>query len=204
MDKFGLTEKEFSVLKKLDSPAKIQAFLDTKIKYNSEEKTETYYSPKLVLKHKKAHCLEGALFAAAALRIQGFEPLLVDLRAVRDDDHVLAVFRQGKFWGAIAQSKYSGLKYREPVYSSIKELVMSYFENYFNYSGEKTLREYSEPINLKKFDKKNWMATEKPVEFIADFLDNAKHKKIVLPKKLSRITAYRMKTELIVKQKKSA
>ena len=95
---------------------------------------------------RTAHCLEGALLAAAALRVQGQPPLLLDLEAVRDDDHVLAVFKQHNCWGAIAKSNYSGLRFREPVYRTLRELAMTYFEHYFNLEREKTLRKYSRPI----------------------------------------------------------
>ncbi|MEM0360327.1 MAG: hypothetical protein QXK06_03260 [Candidatus Diapherotrites archaeon] len=200
MQNFGFSKKELFVLKQLGTPGKIQSFLDNKIAYNLEKNGETYYSPKLVLQHKKAHCFEGALFAAAALRLQGFPPLVVDLRAIRDDDHVLAVFRTNGKWGAIGQSKFSGLKFREPVYASIRELVMSYFEQYFNYSCEKTLREFSMPINLSRFDKKNWMVSGDSLEYIAEFIDKVKHKQIILPPKMCKVSPYRLKTELIVKK----
>ena len=101
--------------------------------------------------------MEGALLAAAALRVQGFPPLLLDLEAVRDDDHVLAVFKQHGHWGAIAKSNYSGLRFREPVYCNLRELAMSYFEHYYNLEAEKTLRAYSRPVNLGRFDRIGWM-----------------------------------------------
>jgi hypothetical protein len=114
--------------------------------------------------------MEGALFGAAALRTLGFPPLLVDLEAVRDDDHVLAVFQQRGRWGAIAKSNYSGLRYREPVYKNLRELAMSYFEHYYNPAGEKTLRRYSRPVNLKRFDSIAWMTSEEDLWAIPEYL----------------------------------
>src|SRR5689334_454103 len=118
-----LLPSERRVLRKLTSPAKIQRFLDCEIGYNLEPGGDTCYSPRMVLRHGVAHCMEGALLAAAALRNLGFPPLLVDLEAVRDTDHVLAVYRVDGSWGAVAKSDYSGLRSREPVYRSIRELV---------------------------------------------------------------------------------
>ena len=156
----SLTTREERLLRRLLSPAKIQRFLDDDIGYNKEPKGYTCYSPRLVLKHGVAHCMEGALLAALVLRRLGHPALLVDLEAVRDSDHVLAVYRVNGRWGAIAKSDYTGLRSREPVYATIRELVMSYFEHYYNPAGEKTLRAYSRPVNLSRFDRSlRWMTT---------------------------------------------
>jgi len=163
------TRAELRILGRLDTPFKIQRFLDHEIGYNKEPNGATCYSPRLVLRHGVAHCMEGAL-AAAALRMHGRPPLLVDLEAVRDDDHVLAVFRDRGCWGAIAKSNYAGLRFREPVYRTLRELVMSYFEHYYNLRGEKTLRKYSRPVNLKRFDKTRWMTAEEDVWAIPEHL----------------------------------
>lgn len=112
------------------------------------------------MRERRGHCVEGALFAAAALRFQGRPPLVMDLGAVRDDDHVLALYRHGPCWGAVAKSNYASLRFREPVYRSLRELVMSYFEHYHNVQGEKTLRRYSRPMNLTRFDPLHWMTAE--------------------------------------------
>jgi hypothetical protein len=140
----GFNTSERRVFRRLTTPEKIQRFLD-ELRYNKEEHGPTCFSPRRVVRENKAHCMEGALFAAAALEFQGFPPLLVDLEAVRDDDHVLAVFRQRGHWGAIAKSNYAGLRFREPAYRTLRELAMSYFEHYYNDAGEKTLRTYSRP-----------------------------------------------------------
>ena len=119
--------------------------------------------------------MSGALFAAAALRMLGYPPLLLDLEAVRDDDHVLAIFRAGKHWGAIGKSNYSGLRFREPVYRNIRELVMSYFEHYYNPEREKTLRTYSRPVNLARFDSISWMTSEEDPWAIPEYLCTIPH-----------------------------
>jgi hypothetical protein len=175
MSQYGLNAGETKVLKNLKSPERIQRFLDTEIGYNKEPDGETIRSPRRVLRDRVAHCLEGALLAAAALRVKGFPPLLLDLASVRDDDHVLAVFRQHDHWGAIAKSNYAGLRFREPVYRTPRELVMSYFEHYFNLSREKTLREYSRPVNLARFDRLNWMTSEEDLWPICDHLVKIPH-----------------------------
>ena len=166
---------ESRLLRTLKTPERIQHFLDTEIGYNREPDGETIRSPRRVLRDRTAHCLEGALLAAAALRVQGEPPLLLDLEAVRDDDHVLAIFKQHNCWGAIAKSNYSGLRFREPVYRTLRELAMSYFEHYFNLEREKTLRKYSRPVNLTRFDGLNWMTSEEELWPIADHLVDIPH-----------------------------
>ena len=175
---FGFSSKECRILSRLNAPKKIQDFLD-RIEYNLEENGETLFSPRKVLRENKANCIEGAIFAATALRFHGHPPLVVDLTSVRDDDHLLAVFKRKGYWGAIAQSKYTGLRFREPIHRTIRELALSYFESYFNFEGEKTLRGYSRPINLTRFDKINWMTTEKDLFCIEDYLNEISHKELV-------------------------
>jgi len=174
-----MTKFESRALRALKTPERIQHFLDTEVGYNKEPDGDTIRSPRRVLRDKTAHCLEGALFAAAALRLNGEPPLLLDLEAVRDDDHVLAVFRQHKCWGAIAKSNYAGLRFREPVYRTLRELVMSYFEHYFNPDREKTLRKYSRPVNLTRFDHINWMTSEEELWPIAEHLVEIPHTPIL-------------------------
>jgi hypothetical protein len=170
---------EVQILRKLDSPAKIQRFMDCEIAYNLEPDGDTGRSPRLVLRDRVAHCMEGALVAAAALRYIGYPPLIVDLEAVRDSDHVLAVYRRNDHWGALAKSDYAGLRSREPVYRSIRELVISYFEHYYNPAGEKTLCAYSRPVNLKRFDRIGWMTAERDVWEIPNHLCDIPHTKIL-------------------------
>src|SRR5260370_39179274 len=128
----GFTSAERAELRRLRTPEKIQQFLDCGLGYNKEKDGETCRSPRRVLRDRIAHCMEGALIAAAALRVQGYPPLLLDLEAVRDDDHVLAGFRQRGHWGAIAKSNYSGVRFLEPVYRTLRELSISYFEHCYN------------------------------------------------------------------------
>jgi hypothetical protein len=134
-----------------------------------------------VLEKRLAHCMEGALFAAAALRMHGHPPLIVDLEATRDTDHVVAVYRQYGCWGAVAKSNYSGLRFREPVYRTIRELALSYFEHYFNPRREKTLRGYSRPVNLQRFDALEWMSTKEPLWEIPTYLCEVRHTPLLPP-----------------------
>jgi hypothetical protein len=132
--------------------------------------------------------MEGAMFAAAALRLHGHPPLIVDLEAVRDDDHILAVYQSHGRWGAIAKSNYSGLRLREPVYRTIRELVMSYFDHYYNLRGEKSLRGFSRPINLRQFDRIHWMTAEGEVWEIPTYLCGVKHMPIAPPLVMQKLS----------------
>ena len=170
----ALTAAETRLFKKLSTPWKIQEFLNS-LPYNIEPDGDTCRSPRRVARDRTAHCFEAALFAAAALRMNGWPPLIVDLVAVRDSDHVIAVYKLNGNWGAIALSNFSGLRFREPIYRSIRELAVSYFEDYFNLAGEKTLREYSRPVNLSRFDSRGWMTAEEDVWYIAEYLVDIPH-----------------------------
>jgi hypothetical protein len=173
--------RERAIFRRLSTPERIQRFLDHEVGYNKEASGPTCRSPRRILRDRLAHCLEGALFGAAALRVQGWEPLLLDLEAVRDDDHVLAVFRQRDAWGAIAKSNFSGLRFREPVYRNLRELAMSYFEHYYNLEGEKTLRTYSQPVNLRRFDRIHWMTAEEDLWPVSDYLFGIPHRRLLSP-----------------------
>jgi hypothetical protein len=176
----GFNSSERAVLRRLNKPAKIQRFLDD-LPYNKEPGGATCLSPRRVLELGTAHCMEGAMLGAAALRLLGHPPLLMDLEAVRDDDHVLAIFRERGGWGALAKSNYAGLRFREPVYRTLRELAISYFEHYFNLSGQKTLRNYSRPVNLKRFDRINWMTSQEDVWVIPEYLVEIAHTPILTP-----------------------
>ena len=177
LDHLNATERK--IFRSLTTPAKIQNFLDDAIGYNLEPDGDTCYSPRMVLRKRVAHCMEGAMLAAVALRMLGYPPLLLDLEAVRDSDHVLAVYRVKGHWGAVAKSDYAGLRSREPVYRNIRELVMSYFEHYYNPAGEKTLRAYSRPVNLRQFDRQDWMTSEENVWVIPNYLCDISHTAIL-------------------------
>jgi hypothetical protein len=148
---FNFSKSELAILNKLSTPIKIQDFLDT-IPINFEKKGETHMSPRRVLRENKAHCIEGALLAAVALWLHGHEPLLLDLKAhPHDDDHVVALYKINNLWGAISKSNHSTIRFRDPVYKTIRELALSYFHEYFEEkSGKKVLYSYSKPFNLKK------------------------------------------------------
>jgi hypothetical protein len=175
-----LTAREKRLLKSLSTPWKIQAFLNA-LPYNTEPHGDTCRSPRRVMRDRTAHCFEGALFAAAALRINGWAPLILDLVAVRDSDHVIAVYKIDGCWGSVALSNFSGIRFREPIYRSIRELAVSYFEDYFNLQGEKTLRQYSRPVNLSRFDSMGWMTAEEDVWAVAEYLVDIPHTEIFRP-----------------------
>src|SRR5437773_182450 len=158
---------ELRELRALKTPAGVQRFLDS-LPYHL---ADTSWSPRKVLQKKTAHCLEGAIFGAAALRVLGFPPLLWDLEAVNDTDHVLAIFKVRGCWGAVAKSNFSGCRYREPVYRTLRELAMSYFNIYFNLRGERTLRCYSQPVDLSRFDDRHWMTSNRRRHHLAVRLD---------------------------------
>jgi len=182
----GFTSLELRRLRALKTPRGIQRALDA-MPYHA---AGTAWSPRRVLLEGTAHCLEGAIFAAAALRVLGFPPLLLDLEAVQDTDHVLAVFRLRGSWGAIAKSNFSGLRYREPVYGSVRELVMSYFEGYINLRGERTLRAYSRPVNLAAFDRRRpgWMISESDLWWIPEYLLEIPHLQLLTPAMVGALT----------------
>lgn len=177
MTGFGFTRRELRRLRGLRSPAGIQRALDA-MPYHL---ARTAWSPRRVLRERTAHCLEGAIFAAAALRVLGFPPLLLDLEAVQDTDHVIAVYRLNGHWGAIAKSNFSGLRFRAPVYRSLRELTMSYFEDYINLRGDRTLRAYSRPVNLARFDRSHpgWMTTEAGLWWIPQHLARVPHVRLL-------------------------
>ena len=166
-----LNSAESKVLNSLDSPIKIQSFLNS-IPYSDDN---FYRCPLRVLRDRKGHCFDGALFAAMALRRSGRAPLIMELIPNRrDDDHVIALYKENHCWGAIAQSNFTGLRFREPVYHSLRELVMSYFEDFFNSAGEKTLVGYRSSIDLKVFDSLDWMISDDNLEKLSVGMDRYK------------------------------
>jgi hypothetical protein len=194
----GFTPREHRALRALGSPAGIQRALDA-MPYHLGA---TAWSPRRVLRERTAHCLEGAIFAAAALRALGFPPLLLDLEAVQDTDHVIAVYRTRGHWGAVAKSNFSGLRAREAVYRSLRELVMSYFEGYVNLRGEHTLRAYSRPVDLAPFDRAHpdWMTTERDLWWIPEHLLEVRHTPLLTPpmiRGLSRVDRRALQAALV-------
>ena len=195
-DSSGFTPLELRTLRALKTPAGIQKFLDD-LPYNL---SFTACSPKKVLHDRTASCLEGGIFGAAALRVIGFPPLIFDLEAEQDTDHVVAIFKVRGHWGAVAKSNFTGCRYREPVYRTLRELAMSYFNIYFNLRGERTLRRYSRPVNLRRFDDRKWMTTDKPVWFIAEYLCEISHVSLLTPamkKNLTRVDRRTVRGEMV-------
>lgn len=172
---FNFSPEEVAMFKKLNTPRKIQEFVN-QIPINFEPTGDTCLSPRSVLKENRAHCIEGAMLAALALRFHGHRPLIVDLTSSPDDDdHVIAVFEQDGFWGAISKTNHAVLRYRDPIYQNIRELVMSFFHEYFDTKGRKTLRSYTEPIDLSLFDDKGWMEAEGNLWYVVDHIDSLPH-----------------------------
>lgn len=166
---------EHAILQKLINPKKVQDFLDS-FPINFEVGGETIMSPKRVLRVKTMHCIEGALLAAASLAYHGREPLLLDLQTnVHDDDHVVALFKDCGLWGAISKTNHTTLKWRDPVYKTVRELAMSYFHEYFLEKGTKNLRAYSRPFNLKRYPAKKWIAGDDDLDWLAIDLDDSPH-----------------------------
>ena len=158
MNTLQWNSSELRVIRSLTTPMAIQKFLDT-VGYSADS---CYRSPRSVLRDRKAHCFDGAVFAAVMLQRIGFRPLIMDMQAVRDDDHVIAIFRKNGCWGAIAKSNFAGLRFREPLYRTRRELVMSYFESFYNIEREKTLRQFTVPLDLSKYPN---------VEFVDDVME---------------------------------
>ncbi len=168
---FGLSPANLRTLRSLKTPLLIQRYIDS-LEY---QYADTAWSPERAMRERKGHCLEGALIAAAALRVNGRPPLLMDLEAVRDDDHVVALYRERGLWGGIAKSNFAGLRFRAPVYRTLRELALSYFDHYYNLRGERTLRAYSKAINLNRLGSKNWMSSEEDVWCVPELLIAARH-----------------------------
>ena len=201
--RWGLSPRERAVFRQLSTPQKIQRFLD-EITYDTGGDGPRCRSPRNVLLDRVAQCMDGALFGAAALRMIGYPPLLLDLEAVRDDDHVLAIYHSRGRWGAVAKSNYSGLRFREPVYRTLRELVMSYFEHYYNLTGEKTLRNYSRPVHLKRFDSIDWMTSAEDVWAIPEYLCTISHTPLLtaaIERRLGRMDRRLFQAGLMGRQK---
>ncbi|MFZ3015464.1 MAG: hypothetical protein WA101_00470 [Minisyncoccia bacterium] len=169
------TKKEIVLMNKLNTPAKVQDFLNS-LRFNFEESgIQTLKSPIMVLREKNAHCMEGALLGAYILSLHGHKPLILHLKTTKHDfDHIITLFKKDDFWGALSKTNHAVLRYREPVYKNIRELVMSYFHEYFINNGVKTLRQYSKPLDLNIFEK-GWETEEEDLWGIDEELDKIKH-----------------------------
>jgi hypothetical protein len=199
----NFTPWELRKLRSLKTPFGIQRFLD-EMPYHL---ATSAWSPRVVLREGTAHCLEGATLAAAALRVLGFPPLLFDLEADNDVDHVLAIFKVRGHWGAVGKSNYTGCRYRDPVYRTLRELALSYFHIYFNIRGERTLRRYSRPVNLVRFDREKWMTSEKDIWFVPEYLYTMPHIPLLKPalvKNLTRVDGRTIQGEIVGHQRESS
>ncbi|KKR70664.1 MAG: hypothetical protein UU13_C0002G0009 [Candidatus Nomurabacteria bacterium GW2011_GWB1_40_7] len=200
----GFSKKEITLMRKLDTPAKVQDFLNS-LEFNFEEGGETLKSPLFALREKKAHCFEGALLGAYILFLRGSTPFLMHLKATKHDyDHVIAPFKIGNFWGALSKTNHAVLRYREPIYKNIRELALSYFHEYFLDNGEKTLRQYSELFNLNTL-RNDWATSGKNLWYIDKKLDKIKHYDIMSKacvKKLRKADKIEIKAGKIVEFKK--
>jgi hypothetical protein len=183
----GLAAAEFAVLERLDTPQKIQEFIYG-LRQNFELTGDTCRPVRHVLRHRAAHCIEGAMLAACALWVHGEPPLVMDMRAVRDFDHVVALFRRHGRWGAISKTNGIGLRWRDPVYGSLRELAMSYFHEYYNRRDHKTLREFSVPYDLRRVDPEIWVSGEKNAWQVAEDLDGLHHFSLVNGHHLKAVT----------------
>ena len=181
-----LTCEERQLMDSLKSPYLIQSFLD-QVEYPSSGENRSCLE---VLRQRKAHCLDGGLFAAMALQRIGFAPRIIDLQPDpgRDDDHVLALFRIDGCWGAVAKSNYSGLRFREAIYRTTRDLALSYFEDFFNLLGEKSLRTASRVIPLSRFDHLNWMLDSSGVDEIEKYLKQVKTHPLITPAQIARLS----------------
>ena len=183
----GLTPGEYATLRRLHSPEKIQAFLYG-LKQNFEPMGDTCNSVRAVLAKRRAHCIEGAMVAACALWIHGEPPLLLDLQAVHDYDHVVALFRRRGRWGAISKTNGVGLRWRDPIYRSLRELAMSYFHEYTNKRDHKSLRTYSRPFDLRRMKPEQWVTAKDGAWDLIDALEATRHYRLVTPAEVRALT----------------
>jgi hypothetical protein len=174
----GLSKGEFAVLRRLSTPQRIQDFLN-EMSPNFEVDGQTCLSVREVLRQQRAHCIEGAMLAACALWVHGEPPLLLDLRAERDYDHVVALFRRGRCWGAISKTNPALLRWRDPVYRSLRELAMSYLHEYANKRSQKTLRSYAGPFDLRRLDPGLWITNGKNCWDVGATLDDLRHRPLL-------------------------
>jgi hypothetical protein len=183
----GLTSAEFAVLRRLDSPQKIQQFLHG-LQINWELEGDTCATVRTVLRTRQAHCIEAAMVAACAFWVHGHPPLLLDLRAEQDFDHVVALYRRHGCWGALSKTNGIALRSRDPVYRTLRELAMSYFHEYCNRRNRKTLREYSLPYDLRRVEPRLWVSGEEGAWHVSEALDRVRHFSLVNGHHLNGVT----------------
>ncbi|MCE9585301.1 hypothetical protein K8Q94_01610 [Candidatus Nomurabacteria bacterium] len=187
----NFTKKEIAFLKKINTPLKVQDFLNSlKFNFEKDEKgfvKDTFKSPLRVLREGNAHCIEGAVLGAFMLSLQGYKPLLLHLKTTKNDfDHVVAPFKKDGYWGALSKTNHSVLRYRDPIYKNIRELALSYFHEYFLTNGSKTLRQYSDVLDLNIFED-NWKNEMQDMWGIDEELDKIKHYDILNKKNINKL-----------------
>jgi hypothetical protein len=181
----SLKKEELAVVRRLTTPAKIQLYID-ELPYSPDE---TYRAPLRVIRDHTAHCYDGSVFAAAALSWIGYEPLIINMFPNnRDDEHLVAAYKRDGAWGAVAQSNFVGLRYREPIHKTLRELMISYFEQYYNVAREKTMRSYTRPLNLNRFDGHHWMTDDSALDVIADYLNTVRRYPILTRKMVAGLS----------------
>ncbi len=186
-DGFGglLTAREQLVLDRLARPIDIQRFIDD-LPYSTDP---FYRCPLRVLRERQAHCFDGCLFAAAALRRIGYPPLILDMFPdAEDDEHLLAPFKEDGHWGAVAKSNFVGLRFREPIHRNLRELMISYFEQFYNFRRRKTLASYTRPLNLAAFDRWNWTVSDEAMEAIARRTEQVRRYPLLTPRMSARLS----------------
>ena len=202
----NLTTAELRILRPLSTPKKIQTYLD-QLSINHEPDGDSCMSPRHVIRTKRAHCIEAAMLAALALRLHRQPPLVLHLSSsFHDFDHVVALFKQNGHWGAISKSNHSVLRYRDPIYRTLRELTLSYFHEYTDEKGAKTLRCFSNAIDLRMFDAQNWMTNDAPVWFVPEFLVAARHTPLITNahiRSLRRADPFEQKISTLVEWPKS-
>ncbi len=187
MNKFGLSKEEERILRQLNKPWKIQDYLCS-LKVNPEKNGETCLSPRRVLREQHAHCMEGAMLAAVALWMHGEKPLVMDLKTGNgDDDHILTIFQYKGCWGAITKTNHAVLRYRDPIYKTLRELALSYFHEYFLDNGRKTLRSYSDPFDFSKLPDTDWITSEKDLWHIPDAIDKSPHHALLTKDQITKL-----------------
>ena len=181
-----LSPREHRLFARLDTPQRIQTFLD-RLPVNFSLNGDTAMSPRRVLQTRMAHCAEGAVFAAAALAYHGRPPLLMDIRALpSDQDHIITLFRERGLWGAISKTNHPILRWRDPIYRSLRELAMSYAHEYCLPGGKKSMLSYSKPFSLRRYTPKNWVIAPEDLDQLLVDLDTSPHTPLAPQRALRR------------------
>jgi hypothetical protein len=177
----ALSPRERRLFARLDTPQKIQTFLD-RLPVNFSLNGDTAMSPRRVLEARMAHCAEAAVFAAAALAYHGRPPLLMDIRALpRDQDHIVTLFRERGLWGAISKTNHAVLRWRDPIYRSVRELAMSFAHEYCLPGGKKSMLSYSKPFSLARYTPKSWVVAPEDLDQLLVDLDTSPHLPVAPP-----------------------